>query len=310
MNENNNSLQPVVLGELKKQKSSKPLLVFLIFFIIITVTILIPLIDDSLSDPDTPLGALYQKIFNKEDIDEGNEDDIDEENNINRVILNEDTFISFEDITISNITLEGNFIRYFVKYDNEENNILDYTPYYIEVFDKEDNFVTNVKLIGIVTDDGLTMNISLPEVEFNSNEDYYGKVIKLTEFEDITMFVDNDGYSSITCTKFQNTLKYQFKDGLLKRVEHKFVNNNIDNIDAYILSLHFQKEKADYLNSLDEGSTIVKETDVGFEIIANLDLTKVDTYTLGDYLVFTYYRLDEDARKVHYEMKAKGYDCK
>ena len=154
------------------------------------------------------------------------------------------------------------------------------------------------------------MNISLPEVEFNSNEDYYGKVIKLTEFEDITMFVDNDGYSSITCTKFQNTLKYQFKDGLLKRVEHKFVNNNIDNIDAYILSLHFQKEKADYLNSLDEGSTIVKETDVGFEIIANLDLTKVDTYTLGDYLVFTYYRLDEDARKVHYEMKAKGYDCK
>ena len=120
MNENNNSLQPVVLGELKKQKSSKPLLVFLIFFIIITVTILIPLIDDSLSDPDTPLGALYQKIFNKEDVDE--------ENNINRVILNEDTFISFEDITISNITLEGNFIRYFVKYDNEENNILDYTP--------------------------------------------------------------------------------------------------------------------------------------------------------------------------------------
>ena len=45
---------------------------------------------------------------------------------------------------------------------------------------------------------------------------YYGKVIKLTEFEDIIMFVDNDGYSSITCTKFQNTLKYQFKDGLLK----------------------------------------------------------------------------------------------
>ena len=50
--ENNNN-EPIVLGTLKKEKSSKPVFVFIVLGILIASVFAIPYVEDYLQDPNT-----------------------------------------------------------------------------------------------------------------------------------------------------------------------------------------------------------------------------------------------------------------
>lgn len=67
-NQNNNS-QPVVLGELKKEKSSKPILAIIIFALLLGTCFGLPYIKDYLNTENNKVTELYQTIknyFNKD----------------------------------------------------------------------------------------------------------------------------------------------------------------------------------------------------------------------------------------------------
>lgn len=64
--ENNNSNEPIVLGEIKKEKSSKPFFVFLIFALIIGVIFGLPYIKEYMSSNDNPVTEFFNKLLKEE----------------------------------------------------------------------------------------------------------------------------------------------------------------------------------------------------------------------------------------------------
>lgn len=59
----NNSNEPIVLGELKKEKSSKPFFVFIVFALIIGVSFGLPYIKDYMSKNDNLVTNFFNSIF-------------------------------------------------------------------------------------------------------------------------------------------------------------------------------------------------------------------------------------------------------
>ncbi len=295
-------IESVNLGELKKEKTSKPLLVIFIFGVVITITILIPVINDSISDPDSFLGGLYYKVFNKEVPDntpKGTE---------NRVLLNQDTVIKHENFSLSKFDLEDDSIIYNVKSLDGTSDVLDTTSYYLELYDENQKVIKTIKLLGDITENSTNMIIVLPDMNFAKNSNYYGKILDITEFEEIDIPIHN-GYGVLSCTKFAEEYKYLFQNNSLKRIEHKITDNNPSDEKNYLQSLSFYRTRADFFNNISPNMATVEETSIGFESLVTFDLATFDLSTMEYYYNYNFYNLNDEASRIKFEMIAKGFMC-
>ncbi len=299
MEGNNNSNEPVILGTLRKEKSSKPIFVFLVFVLIIGTTFGLPYLDKYSKDPNTIIGKVYGMFFEAEDLGE--------DLTINQHTLNENTTITYNEIILSNIKLEVNKIKLDIVNKNEETLILDTTNYYLEIYNDNNDLVKRIKLTGNVTKEKTPMEYTFSNFKFN-NMVYYGNVVTFINYEDVVLET-HLGISNLTCSKNNNIYKYKFENLKLNNLNHTFKYNDVVNIDKYLETFKNYTNLNNKLNKLVPVSSNIGEIDNGFEYIASIDLSKINYGNLEEYVDYNYYKLDLDAKKVKYEMEAKGYKC-
>ncbi len=304
MEENNNHNEPVVLGTLRKEKSSKPVFVFIVFTIILGVCFGLPYLEDYFGNPNSFLGS----IFNPSSEEKVEQNPVTEDTLLS---LNENTTLSFRGIAVSNTILKDNKITYDIKsYTNNSIN-LDEKNYYLEIYNATNKLLKQIKLTGNIGSTAKTVEHNFTDLKFNSSNVYYGKIQELKEedYSEITLSSDESGLASITCTQDGNTYKYIFANKQLKNLNHTLTYTNTENIELYLEKFNQSNEKSKKINEIIPLGSDTEETDTGFIFTVNLDLEKIKLEEIRNYIDYNYYSLNTSAKKVNFEMKAKGFDC-
>ncbi|MDD4406773.1 MAG: hypothetical protein PHF30_01895 [Bacilli bacterium] len=299
--DNNNSSEPIILGKLRKEKSSKPIFVFLVFVLIIGITFGLPYIQKYAKNPNTIVGAIYGKFF---EVDDSKEED----KTITRHTLNENTSIDFNNIILSNVKINNNKVFYDLVNKTNNTIILDSTNYYFNIYNSENELLKSIKLTGNITNEKTNNEYTFSDFKFK-NIAYYGNVVTFTNYEDIKLKENDLGIANLTCSISNNTYKYDFNNLSLKSISHNYKYDNVKDINKYLEKYNFYIDKSKKINELAPTTSNTQEKDVGFEFVAAIDLTKVNISDLKEYIDYNYYVLDTPAKKVKYEMEAKGYKC-
>jgi hypothetical protein len=310
MDNKNNSNEPIVLGTLKKEKASKPAVVILCFILILGTCFGLPYIKDYLSKEDNPITEFYKKYFGKYTDDADNtgtttkpvtSDDLH--------ILNNLTNITYQNITLTNVSFSGNEITYYLASTSDNYN-LDNNNLFIEIYGSANNLLTRINLSGTLNQTPKSYTSKLYKLGVNSSENYYGKIAKVSLDKYPSFNLINN---TLTCTSTNNTYIYKFTNDKLVNINETynyFYDQSKINLDTYMNELNISKAKSTKIASYTNSSSTTSETDTGFAFTASLDLNNLKVSDLGEYYESSYYDLNTSSKQVNYEMLTKGYDCK
>ena len=299
MEENNNSNEPIILGELRKQKSSKPLFVIITFIVLGAILLCLPLISEHLLDENNFLGRWYNTLFVKQEV-------------VERIITTEDTLhslgsntsIRFENVVLSNITLNGNTITYHLNTRSGEIN-LDEDNLYLEVYGSSENLLGKVKLTGMINTEVEEFSFVFSNLRFNPSVTYNGRIQRLeVDYPEITL-TGNE----LTCKNDNDEYIFVFINKELKSMSHTHINNNPTS-ENYIERLNYFRSLSTQINNLPSSEASAEETDDGFKFTLTLSLAGLSDEIFRGLNNSNYYKEDTHAEKLAYEMNSKGFDCK
>ena len=188
---NNSNNEPIVLGELKKEKSSKPFFVFLVFALVLATCFGLPYIQDYLANGEGPIVDFYNKLTGNEVVKENNNSTnqnnqttttttttktikIDE----SLTLLKSDTTLNLDNVYLQNISIVDKSVSYKIMASTSMN--LDEMSYYLEIYDNNGIFLGRIKLNGNI---GPASTIQTSSTEFNTSSSYYVKIVKLENIE-------------------------------------------------------------------------------------------------------------------------------
>ena len=212
--ENNN--EPIILGELKKEKSSKPLFVIIVFILIIGVCIYLPSIQDYLVHGNGKVPEFYRSLVKAEESEEDLPINpktttttttaiIDD----NLTLIKADTVLNVDNIYLEKITLKNKTISYKITSRNEIN--LNNYFYYLEIYNHNGTLLGTIKLSGTSYSVSAIKNIN---VNFATNDSkYYARLFNAQN--ELSVLNIND----LTCKIDNSTFKFTFKDNLLNNFE-------------------------------------------------------------------------------------------
>jgi len=300
MDDNNNSLEPIVLGEIKEQKSSKPIFVIITFILLGAILLTLPIITGVLQDESNIIGRIYQSFF-------GNEEQGD------RVIINNDTFhnlgahtsIGFETVVLSNISLDGNTITYSLRNRTGDLDLDDDTLYF-EIYGSTENLLGVVKLSGFINAEDQVLSFRFNNLRFNPAVSYMGRIQRLTDDDFPEVIINNN---ELTCRRSEEEFIYIFNNHELKNIRHNFINNNTS-AENYLELFAFYRELSSRINDISNNQSTAAETDTGFDFTASINLNGITSEDLKNLGNSNYFMLNTSSKRVSFEMKAKGYDCK
>ncbi len=298
MENNNNSNDPIILGTLRKEKSSKPIFVLFVFLLIVSATFGLPYIQKYMKNPNTVIGQIYGMFFEVDD-NKG----ID--NKITKHTLNENTNITFNNIILSNVKINNNKVSYDLTNKTDNIIILDPTDYYFNIYDGENKLIKSIKLTGNVTKEKINNIHAFTNFKFK-NIVYYGSIETITDFADIEI---NSKDANLICSITNNVYKYEFNNYQLKTITHNYKYDDIKDLDKYLEKFNLYVNKSKKINEITPNASSTIEKDVGFEYNVIIDLAKINPSNLGAFIDYNYYELNTLAKKVKYVMEAKGYNC-
>lgn len=304
----NDDKEPIVLGTLKKEKSSRPIFVVICFLLLLGTCFGLPYIKDYLSTEDNFIARLYRTYFEKDNggttIDNTPSDNADKVKDLH--ILNNSTSINYELLTLSNFELNGTDIKYKIVTKGEANN-LDEKMLYLEIYGSTTTPLTRVKLTGSATNEIKEITTKLYKLNINKSDNYYGKVVLLSlkDYPDVAI-----KENTLTCTLLNNKYTYYFNNKELIKLEHTFNYTDTSDLTTYMAKLNESNLKTNFIKAIENCASSTTENDAGFTFIATLDLNKIKRSDLKDYTDYNYYDLKTTAKQVNYEMLTKGYDCK
>lgn len=301
-----NNNEPIVLGNVKKGKTGKPLVVVIVFLFIGSIVLFLPTIMNYFGDY-----SILDLIKNGELITfiQNHEEYMRKDNTVttvaptikNDVLINSKTVIEYNNFTLNNFVLDEESVSFDI---NTSNNINFNESNYYLVLSKDKEELYNIKLVGEITG---TDNYKFKFVNrLDSTVNIKGTVkeIKNTEYPEFTLPSDESGLASITCKKDNRELEYMFQHDKLISIKDEYTYNESDD-KKYFDEFEKYNKLAETLNNLGALST-VEENISGFEFVADIDLSK---YNYEKNVDFDYYSLDTKSNIVNFEMNSKGYDC-
>ena len=312
---NNSNNNPVVLGELKKEKSSKPILVLLVFILVLGVCFGLPYINTYLSTESNSFTNFVNKYLGKYVNNDNSSTPVNNSTTTTTTTtttkkvddglkeLSTNTVISLNNIYLENIVISNNNnLSYKISSRSTVN--LDLEKYYLEIYDSNKSLLKTVKLTGYAS---TVSNVINKVVNINNSSKYYLKLTSLDETKLVDITLNNN---VLTCKKDNNTYKYTFNEGLLKSINHELIYV-YDSSDLNVLadSLTNSKAKSTFINNLENSSSGTEEIKNGYKFAANLDMSKFKVIDLKEYIDYNYYDLDTTAKYIKYDMVAKGFDC-
>lgn len=304
-NQNNDfkNIKAVVIGELRKDKIGRPILVAELFVIILIVMISLPFISSMLDNENSSLYKLFHgtpakvtpQPVTKSEYSDGKV----------KQPLNSQTSMKYNSLILKKFILSGDKINVTLSSYNGVLN-LDEEAYYLNLYSSSDNLLAHIKLIGEYDNSEKQVVLTSSGLSFNTDMSYKGMVVEMQDrdYPDVSMSTDESGVGSITCKRDNRTIEYIFKNNYLIGIK--------DNVIVKVSS----QETTDYLNLkriYDEkastlGNVATNEEGVdGFTFNANMDLENYRIpNTIKDY---EYYALDTEAKVIHYAETGKGFDC-
>lgn len=297
-NENN---EPITLGVLKKEKSSKPVFVIFCFILLLGTCFGLPYIKDYINNNNDSFSVLVRQILNSftQDEEPAPEPETPTED---RQLLNKTGIVSYQSIKLTNFNLEGNKISFDMSSNTDFN--LDEHKLFLEIYGAK-NLLTRVKLTGKITKEMTSVNASLYKLTINTGENYYGKIVNMT----LDDYPEATSANTLTCSLNNKTYTYSFDNNTLKTIETTFTNNNTSDITEYMNSFNTYQELSTRLTNKNIESK-TEETDNGFVFKAKIEPTENIRETLSDDYDYNYFYKDAPLKEVSYDMLTKGFDCK
>ena len=302
------TVQPQVIGELRKDRIGKPILVLEMLVMFGIVLIALPLVHTIVNDEKSPV----YKWFHKDEeiiIDEpdSNQQQYLDGNTIQ--LLSMDSALKANGIVIQNFKVNESTINCSI-YSLNEKIDFDKEEYYFEIYSNNQQKQAAVKLSGVYDYQPKATELTAGGLKFNSNQQYYGKIVKMTDaqYPEVKYDKDKNEIGTITCTAGNHILKYTFKNDYLLSIEdiYKAVKAENTNDEKYLNSYREYQTKAANLGK--DIATAEEDAD-GFTFIAKLDLE--NGYQVPDTVTDNnYYPKDSKAKVIVYAETGKGFECK
>jgi hypothetical protein len=306
-------IHPEIIGELRKEKIGKPLMVVELFLLFGIVFAGLPFINSQLNDENS---RLYQIIHGQQIpvIATTTKSVIDSEyiDGKNNTIISSDIKLKYKNIIMKNINITTEGVKCTMSSFNGVIN-LDNENYYFELASSSGTKIIAFKLVGTIDNVDREFELKSSGFQYNGSIGYQGKIVNMTDddYPDITFpsykpDSSNNNYASFICRKDNRLITYKFQNNfLINIVDEIEVNHSDYSDDEYTNMLDAARKKATNLGS---AVATADETEEGFEFVANINL-------LGDYKVpssvvdYDYYPKETRAQKIAYAQTSKGYDC-
>lgn len=302
------TVEAEVIGELRKDKIGKPILVIEMFVLFAIVLIALPIVTNMMNNENS---FLY-KLFNPgTSVIPGPVIPSDKPEFLDGSALQSlavTTTMKYENIVMKNFALKGTNINCDMYSYNGVLN-LDEESYFLEVYSSStNNLVAAVKLTGTYDNQVQSVSLTAANLSFNANYSYVGKIVHMQDkdYPDVVVNSDESGIGSFECTMDNRTIEYTFKNHYLINIQDIVRVNLADQKDntSYLNLKKSYEDKALKLGTISE----VEEVADGFVFTANINLEKTKVpNNINDY---NYYDLDTEAKIIHYTMRGKGFDCK
>lgn len=304
------TIEAEVIGELRKDKIGRPILVVQMFVIFAIVLIALPIVTNLMNDQSS---FLY-KMFNKNGVPVDTPVTPDTPNKSEFLNGGEEqqlaasTNMKYENIVMSNFSLNGNYINCDMYSYNGVLN-LDKESYFLEVYSAgSKNKIASVKLVGTFDNQVQKVSLTAHELSFNGSYSYVGKIVEMkdADYPSYVVTSDESGIGSMTCKMDGREIEYTFKNGYLIGIRDnvKVVLSEQKDSQAYLNLMKTYQDKATNLAPNAE----VEEVADGFVFTSILDL---ENYKVPSIVTdYNYYPLDTEAKVINYTLKGKGFDCK
>lgn len=303
-----NNKEPVVLGELKKEKSSKPIFVILCFALLLGTCFGLPYIKNYLNTEDNSFTRFYRSIFGSLTEDTGTDATTTtttktlEQTDL--TILLSSSTINYQSLSLTDFKLDGIYLSYHITNSNSNLN-LDNEKIYLEIYSNS-KLVTRVKLIGKIDSTGVNMTSKMYQLTASSSGTYYGKIVKLSvsDYPEVTLI-----NQTLTCKDNKDTFIYTFNNNQLVSLNHTYSYTYAGHETDYLNKFNESNLISNKIKTLSNCTSSTTENDSGFIFTANLDLKDIKISELGDYINYSYFDFNTPSKEVSYEMLTKGYDC-
>ena len=306
---NPRTIEAEIIGELRKDKIGRPILVVQMFIIFGIVLISLPIFTSLLNNPSS---FLY-KMFNSNGISDApvTPSDDKREEFLNGGVeqqLASSTNMKFENIVMRNFTLNGNYLNCEMYSYNGVLN-LDKENYFLEIYSSgSKNKIASVKLVGSFDNQVQKVSLTANQLSFNGNYSYVGKIVEMkdADYPSYTVPSDESGIGSMICSMDGRSIEYTFKNNYLISIKDnvKVVLSEQKDSQAY---LNLKKSYEDKANNLGVNAEVEEVAD-GFSFTSVLDL---ENYKVPSSVVdYNYYLLDTEAKVINYTLNGKGFDCK
>ena len=303
------TIEAEIIGELRKDKIGRPILVVQMFIIFGIVLISLPIFTSLLNNPSS---FLY-KMFNSNGISDApvTPSDDKREEFLNGGVeqqLASSTNMKFENIVMLNFTLNGNYLNCEMYSYNGVLN-LDKENYFLEIYSSgSKNKIASVKLVGSFDNQVQKVSLTANQLSFNGNYSYVGKIVEMkdADYPSYTVPSDESGIGSMICSMDGRSIEYTFKNNYLISIKDnvKVVLSEQKDSQAY---LNLKKSYEDKANNLGVNAEVEEVAD-GFSFTSVLDL---ENYKVPSSVVdYNYYLLDTEAKVINYTLNGKGFDCK
>lgn len=303
------TIEAEIIGELRKDKIGRPILVVQMFIIFGIVLISLPIFTSLLNNPSS---FLY-KMFNSNGISDApvTPSDDKREEFLNGGVeqqLASSTNMKFENIVMRNFTLNGNYLNCEMYSYNGVLN-LDKENYFLEIYSSgSKNKIASVKLVGSFDNQVQKVSLTANQLSFNGNYSYVGKIVEMkdADYPSYTVPSDESGVGSMICSMDGRSIEYTFKNNYLISIKDnvKVVLSEQKDSQAY---LNLKKSYEDKANNLGVNAEVEEVAD-GFSFTSVLDL---ENYKVPSSVVdYNYYLLDTEAKVINYTLNGKGFDCK
>lgn len=296
-----------VLGELRKEKIGKPILVVYMLVLFGLALIALPIVTEMLNDEES---ALYKLLHG--DVGEVVTPQVTTkrpeflDGSVEQP-LKLSTSMKFENIVMKEFELSNGKINCkmysyngILDLDNEE--------YYLEIYSNNKNYVNYIKLTGTYDYQEKKVEFTSNDLSFNKEVSYFGKIVHMTanDYPKVELTSDESGLASFTCKKNNRSIEYVFKNNYLVRIKDNDKQLLKDYEDTkYLAALDTYRKKAANFGELAN----VEEVGDGFLYVADIDLEAPGFIIPAAVKDPNYYVLDTDVKVVHYAMIGKGFDC-